>query len=481
MLRELTFKTEPFEHQIQAVGRFIDEHYGAFFCEMGTGKTKMILDIMLNGKLPGALIAAPNGLHRNWYRSEIPTHCHEDQLNVYCWQGRIASEKEHKKWFRFLKSCEIDENLFHIFLINVEALRTDAGFKAAQEFQSAIGYDGHFVIDESTCIKNPKAQVTKACLKLAQGSKSRWILNGTPITQGPLDLYSQCKFLDRDAIPFTTFTVFKNAFAVEERVTMQNRTFNKLVAYKNLKHLTNLLEPFSLRLEKKDCLDLPEKVFVEHAVEMTPEQRRVYEPLKNLCLAQLDSGEIMTADIALVQLLRLHQITTGFFKDDEGTTHPLKNNRINALLAIAETTRPLVIFCAYRENVVQVTDALVRAFPDKNVATFTGDTKGEDRTSAVQRFQDGEVNFFIGTSAAAKGLTLHRASTMVYFSNNYSLETRLQSQDRIHRIGQTNHCTYIDLVSEDTVDTTILAALKAKKEIAKTVLDDLREYIQYEN
>ena len=433
----------------------------------------------MNSSAQAIIVAAPNGLHRNWHKVELPKHCHESEYVSYCWEGTPTSQKAKKQIERFLNHPAEGKKRF--FLINVEALRTQNGYswvsafigKAVKEDQ-----DIHFIIDESTCIKNPKAQQTKAVMKLRDWCDKAWILNGTPITQGPLDLYSQCKFLNKNSIPFNSYTAFKSYFAVEEVMTLQNRSFRRIVDYKNIPQLTKLIEPFSLRLEKKDCLDLPEKTFTQHMVVMTPEQERHYAQLKDLCLTMLESGEIMTADMALVQLLRLHQITTGFFKSDDGTVTPIPNRRIEALMSIAEITSPLVIFCAYRENVAQVTESLTKTFGDKSVVTYTGETKGEDRTNAVQRFQDGDAQFFVGTSAAAKGLTLHRASTVVYFSNNYSLETRLQSQDRIHRIGQENKCTYIDLVSENTVDVAILNALNNKKEIAKSVLDDLKHMIQ---
>ena len=470
----LTYKTKPYKHQEQGIERFINETYGAFFCEMGTGKTKISIDLVCNNKMSdGVIVAAPNGLHRNWYHKELPVHANETDYLAYCWNGPPKTNKSLKEWNKFIRT---DDDRKKFLLINVEALRTANGYDRVVEFienRKSV----EFIIDESTCIKNPKAIVTKACIRLGGLCDKRWILNGTPVTQGPLDLFSQCLFLHKNALPFKSYTAFKSYFAIEEQVVMQQRTFRKIVDYKNLSHLTAILAPFSLHLRKKDCLDLPEKVFVEHIVPMTVAQQRAYDQLKNLCLTMLDSGELMTAEMALVKLIRLHQITTGFFVSDEGTVTHLPNNRIEALLSIAETTRPIVIFCAYKENITQVTKALTQVYGDKSVVTYTGDSTGEERTNAVTAFQEGKVDFFVGSSAAAKGITLHRASSMVYFSNTYSLEHRLQSQDRIHRIGQVNKCTYTDLVSEGTVDTAILNALQGKKQIANTILNDLRHII----
>lgn len=467
----------PLDHQLAAFQRFHVQDYGAFFCEMGTGKTKMILDIIQNGHESNVLVVAPNGLHLNWFHIEIPKHIHSDiKYSMYCWEGRPTSEKAHKKLFRFLEPHNRFGHDINFMLINVEALRTKAGYDAAEAFLKSSEY-AHMVIDESTCIKNPKAQQTKACLKLSALATRRWILNGTPVTQGPLDVFSQCKFLHPEALPYRTYTAFKNNFAEETLMTMQNRSFRKITGYKNLSMLTAQLSPFSLRLQKEDCLDLPPKIFTERIVEMTPAQKQAYKDMRDLCLMQLDTGQLVTASIALTKLVKLHQILTGFVTDEHGDCHDLDNNRIPALLSIAEIQKPLVIFCAYRHNVHQVTSALAQEHGEDKVVSYYGESSQSDRTAAIERFQNGEADFFVGTSAAAKGITLHRASTLIYYSNSYSLETRLQSQDRIHRIGQTSKCTYIDLVTPGTVDQMILKALLAKKDLADTVLKDIRDLL----
>jgi SNF2 family DNA or RNA helicase len=465
----MIYKTKPLKHQEQATERFVKEPYGALFCEMGTGKSKIILDIIQNSKSPvSVLIVAPNGLHHNWARNEIPKHV--ESADVYCWNGPPSSKKKQQEINRFYNL----ESYNKFFLINVEALRTKSGFDFALAFLVGSGNtERHFIVDESTCIKNPKAQQTKAVMRLAKQSDRRWILNGTPITQGPLDLYSQCKFLDANSIPEKTMTTFKHAYAIERTMTMGNRSFNKVVGYQNLDKLTKNIEPFSLRLEKKDCLDLPEKTFTPMYVELTPEQERVYKSIKEDSIAMLQ-GELVTTTMALTRIVKLHQILTGFVITDDDVTVNLKNNRITLLQQIAETTRPLVIFCAYKHNVQQIKDAL----SDYKVVTYTGDDSTAQKNDAVLAFQEGDADIFVGTSAAAKGLTLTRASTMVYYSNNYSLENRLQSQDRIHRIGQDNKCTYIDLVVPNSIDEAILRRLKEKKELSNEVLDDLIDIIK---
>ena len=466
----MIYKTQPLKHQKEAVNRFKDQHYGALLCEMGTGKTKIVLDIIKNSmKRFDVIVVAPNGLHHNWGINEIPKHM--DGVLTYTWRGPIKSKKGKQGFTRF---C-VAQDKPRIFLINVEALRTADGFKTATQFLASSPYpaERHMVVDESTCIKNPKALQTKRVLDLSSCVDRRWVLNGTPITQSPLDLFTQCRFLSKDAIPFNTYTAFKHSFAIETVVTMGSRAFRKVIGYQNLEQLTKLLEPFTLRIEKKDCLDLPNKTFMQHAIELTPKQQRVYDSMKNDCLALLDNGELVTSTLALTKIVKLHQILTGFVTDDDGTEHAIENNRIAALMQIAETTQPLVVFCAYKFNIKQIKEELTKRFPEKTIAEYHGDVSDRVRNQSVQDFQNGNADFFLATSAGAKGLTLHRASTMVYYSNNYSLETRLQSQDRIHRIGQEKKCTYIDLVVPQTVDDAILKRLEEKKELSSMVLDDL--------
>jgi len=470
----MIYKTKPFKHQEDAVRRFVDKPYGALFCEMGTGKTKIVLDIVQNAEeAVDVVVIAPNGLHHNWAINEIPQH-YKKPIDVFCWKGPIKTIKAKKEFQWFLNGHKKSR----MILINIEALRTASGFTTVSQFLDSANHEIHMIVDESTCIKNPKALQTKRVLELSKRANCKWILNGTPITQSPLDLFSQCRFLDKNAVPYNTYTAFKHAFAVETVITMGSRAFRKVVGYQNLEQLTKILEPFSLRIEKKDCLDLPEKTFVKQAIELHPQQKRMYDSMKDDCLAMLQSGELVTSTLALTKIVKLHQILTGFITDDEGAEHAIENNRIAALMQIAETTKPLVVFCAYRHNVRTVCDALAKEYGRHQVVAFSGNESSTQRNKAVKHFQNGQATFFVGTSAAAKGLTLHRASTMIYYSNNYSLETRLQSQDRIHRIGQKNKCTYIDLVVPNTVDDAILKRLKQKKELSNMVLDDLIEIIK---
>ncbi len=210
-------------------------------------------------------------------------------------------------------------------------------------------------------------------------------------------------------------------------------------------------------------------------MDLTPEQTKAYNEMKALALAQIDGGIVSTVN-ALTQIMRLHQIVCGHVKLDDGTVVELPNKRMDELLAIVEETDgKIIIWANYRHDIEAIKLALAKEYGMNSVATYYGDTESEERQRIVNDFQkpDSELRFFVGNpSTGGYGLTLTAASTMVYYSNSFDLEKRLQSEDRAHRIGQTKNVTYIDLIAVGTVDEKIVKALRAKIDIATQVLGE---------
>lgn len=476
----MNFKTKPFEHQRRAYERFVDKPYGALLLEQGLGKTKIMLDILGNQRIGRVLVLAPNGLHANWYHKELPEHypCIEAP-KCYLWRGPATTMKARQELDEFLRQ---DPACPQFLFMNIEAIRTRKGFELAQAYllasAGATTAETCLIIDESSCIKNPKAQVTKAAMKLGGWADRRFILSGTPMTQGPLDMFSQLKFLHDTAPFYRTWTAFKSAFAIQETCYAGSRSFQKITGFRNLERLSEIMSPTCLRLTKEECLDLPEKRWQQIHVDMKPEQAKAYEEMRSHAFSELTSGAIVSSTIPLTTIMKLQQICSGFVTDDEGIEHELPCGKLPALMQIAENTKPLVIFCAFRRNVSQVLNALADAYGPDKVVGYYGGMKQAERTEAIQKFQDGRADFIVCTSAGARGITLTRASTMVYFSNTYALDTRLQSQDRIHRIGQEQKCLYIDLTTPGTVDQRILEALTRKEDITKLVLTELIEFVR---
>ena len=451
----------------------------AYFMEMGTGKSKVLLDnismLYDKGKINGALIVAPKGVYKNWYDSEIPEHLvdHIEKKTVL-WQANITAKQEQK-----LKSLFKPEVDLHILIMNVEALSTKKGVDFASKF--LMSHQTLFAVDESTTIKNPKAKRTKNIVSLSTLGKYRRILTGSPVTKSPLDLFTQCYFLDPFLLDHSSYYSFRTRYAIMKTANFNGRSVQIVVGYHNLDELTEKLKAFSYRVLKDDCLDLPPKTFMKRIIQLTPEQKRVYQQKKQMALAELN-GKMVTTATVLVQLMRLHQITCGHFKSDDGTTQKIKNNRIEELMEVLEEVHgKVVIWAQYRYDIETIVEHIEKRFGDNSVVTYYGDTTEEERRKAIKAIQspDSKIRFLVGTTqTGGYGITLTGASTMIYYSNGYDLEKRQQSEARIDRIGQKHPMTYIDLIAEDTIDEKIVKALRKKVNIANEIMgEELKQWI----
>ena len=468
------FKTKPYEHQLEALKRSWNKREYAYFMEMGTGKSKVLIDNIAllydKGGINAAIIVAPKGVYRNWSGKEIPAHM-PDHVERYIGVWNPAPTVKQKA--ELMKLFEVSPEL-KILIINVEAFSTKKGVAFVEKF--ILAHNALIAVDESTTIKNPKAQRTKNLLKLALNTKYRRILTGFPVTQSPLDLYSQSAFLSTQLLGYSSFYSFQNRYAKVINRSMGQRTFRQVVGYQNLEELTENVNEFSYRVLKKECLDLPDKVYQRREVELTPEQKKVYKQLKDYAIAQLESSELVSVTSVLTQILRLHQVVCGFVKHDQGEEVEIKNNRLDSLLdVLAETQGKVIIWANYQYDIKRILKTLQDTVGTEAVATYYGETLDEDRQQIIKSFQDPDspLTYLISNvQTGGYGITLTEASTVIYYSNNYDLEKRLQSEDRAHRIGQTNKVTYIDLVAKGTVDEKIVKALRNKLDLAQEVLGD---------
>ena len=476
------FKTQPYDHQRKALKDSWSAEFYALFMEMGTGKSKVTVDniaiLYETGKLNAALIIAPKGVYDNWAKGEIPTHL-PDRIarHVMRWSPLKTQKYEHELTSFILNK----DRLLKIFVMNVEAFSTPRGFEAARAFLFQ-NPENMVVVDESTTIKNRKAQRTANIIKLRDMAKYRRILTGSPITKSPMDLFSQCELLKEKCLGFNSYFAYQNRYANVQKRTMGHRSFQQIVGYRRLDELSEKLDRFSNRTLKQDCLDLPEKVYIKRFVELTPEQERVYKQMKKLALAKLETGELATTASVLTQIMRLQQICCGHFQPDDGDIRVLKNNRMTELMELAEEVQgKAIIWATYTHDILHIAKALREQFGEDAVATYYGGTAQDDRQDIVNRFQNNAdpLRFFVGQpKTGGYGITLTAANTVIYYSNSYDLEIRLQSEDRAHRIGQTNKVTYIDLVTPDTIDERILAALRNKIDIAGEVLgEDAKDWL----
>ena len=477
------FKTQPYDHQRKALKDSWSAEYYALFMEMGTGKSKVAVDniaiLYEAGKITAALIVAPKGVYDNWVRGEIPAHLPDRIVrHVMRW-----SPVKTQKYENELKDFIVDKDQkLKIFVMNVEAFSSERGFEAAQAFLYQ-NPNNMIVVDESTTIKNRKAQRTANLIKLRDLAKYRRILTGSPITKSPMDLFSQCELLKEKCLGFNSYFAYQSRYANVQKRTMGHRSFQQIVGYRRLDELSEKLDKISNRTLKEDCLDLPEKVYIKRFVDLTPEQERVYNQMKKLALAKLETGELATTASVLTQIMRLQQICCGHFQPDDEDIKNLKNNRMSELMdLIEEVNGKAIIWATYTHDIQNIAATIRERFGEDSVSCYYGGTQQDDRQDIVNRFQDKRdpLRFFVGQpKTGGYGITLTAANTVIYYSNSYDLEIRLQSEDRAHRIGQTNKVTYIDLVSPNTIDEKILTALRSKIDIAGEVLgEDAKDWLR---
>ena len=472
------FKTKPYKHQMTALEKSWHKETYAYFMEMGTGKTKVLIDNMAmlydKGRIDGALIIAPKGVVKTWYEQEIPTHLPNHIENVtVLWQPNITKKQQEK-----LESLFEIETALHILVMNVEAFSTEKGIKFASKFLNS--HKVLMAIDESTTIKTPTAKRTKNIIKLGNYSKYRRIMTGSPVTKNPLDLYTQCEFLDPYLLNHSSYYAFRNRYAQMKTMHVRGRSIQVVHAFQNLAELSEKLQGFSYRVLKEDCLDLPPKNWTKRHITLSKEQQKVYDQMKKEALATLN-GKVTSTMTVITQLMRLQQITCGHFVADDGSTQEIKNNRIIELMEVLdEIEGKAIIWGHWQKDIQNIVGEIEKVYGPGSVVSYYGLTPQDERQDNIRRFQDDpECRFMVGTpSTGGYGITLTAANTVIYYSNGYDLEKRLQSEDRAHRIGQKKNVTYIDIIAENTVDDKIVKSLRKKINIASEVLgEELRAWI----
>ena len=473
------FKTKPYQHQLDTLKESWDKENFAYFMEMGTGKSKVLIDnasmLYDKGLINGLLLIAPKGVYKNWYDSEIPTHMADHiEKKVVLWKTTDKSIKQ-KKILNTLFETGTD---FHILIMNVEAFSSGDGTAFAEKFLSC--HKAMIAIDESTTIKTPKSNRTRNIVSLRGLAKYRRILTGSPVTKSPLDLFSQCAFLDPWLLEHESYWTFKSRYAVTRKIQVSGRQVEIIVGYRHLGELSEKIKPFSKRILKDDCLDLPKKTWMKHRVELTAEQKKLYKQMKQEAIAFLD-GKVQSSATVMTQLMRLHQITCGHFTADDDTIKDLPCKRLDELMEIIDKVEgKAIIWSHYTHDVKRIIKQIQKEHGEESVVDYFGETDQESRSINIKKFQtDDKCRFFVGTThTGGYGITLTAGSTMIYFSNGYDLEKRQQSEARIDRIGQTKPMTYIDIIAEDTIDDRIVKALRNKVNIANEIMgENYKEWI----
>ncbi len=477
---QFKYKTKPYAHQEDALQKSHDKKNFAYFMEMGCGKSKVLIDniywLWQQKEIDTAIVVAPKGVYMNWKNNEIPIHLPDDiDADIYLWKA--SSTKNEKKK---LSEGVTKRDKFRILLMNVESFVT----KKAPVFLESFTHRSEFLlaIDESTTIKNVKAKRTKAIMKFGETAKYKRILTGSPITQSPLDLYSQCAFLNKRLLGYDSYWSFQGRFAIIKQQRMGSMSFNQVVGYKNLEELTQKLKLFAHRTTKKEALDLPDKIYTTRQVELTSTQQEHYVSMKKTSVVFLEDGEMVTAPEVMTRLLRLQQLLCGYLVSDDGETVEIANNRIKVMMeVIEEMDGKIIIWSRFRHDIKKIKNELCKTYGSGSVVTYYGDTSQEDRDSAIHNFQTNpETRFFVSNAqTGGRGITLTAASNVIYYSNDFNLESRKQSEDRCHRIGQHKPVLYVDLVCPNTVDVHIVKSLLQKDKIAtKTLGEEVLEWLK---
>jgi SNF2 family DNA or RNA helicase len=500
------FGTQPFSHQLEAFERTRDMAATAIFWEQGTGKTKLIIDtacwLYERGEIDALIVVAPNGVHRNWLTDELPTHTPK-RLQASILGHAYQTGKAGTKWHKNICNMILEyKGGLSILCLTYDAVMTDPGRNLLWSMLSKRKV--LYVADEAHRIKEPSAKRTKRVVASSKYAKYRRILTGTPVANGPFDVFSLMKFLDEGfwkAHGLDNYAAFKSRFGVflKGYNSVQGREFDQLVGYQNLPALERIITEHSSRVLKEDVLDLPPKLYSKRYVEMTSAQRRAYEELREEFFTEI-KGEMIEAPLAIVRLLRLQQVLCGYLPSEEGEPyHELEggNPRVSELIDVVNgLPHKAIIFTRFRRDIDLITAALTKE--GLTWVRYDGSVGANQREEAIARFkgvrpimrggqvvgheavlQEQQVQFIVANTAAlSEGRTLTEAKTVIYYNNSFKLIEREQSEDRAHRAGQDQSVNYVDLMVADTVDEQIVMALRRKKDIAATITgDQLREWL----
>lgn len=439
------------------------------FMEQGTGKSKIIIDIeefqYKEGFIDGViLVVGPKNLVLNWANIELPKHANL-KYDTIIWSDRI---KKADTVFN-----QKHNNIVWL-IINIDALITDRVVPYIRKFIETYPRFS-LVIDESTCVKSMKAKRSIRAQKLAGFAASRFITSGTPVTNSPLDLYAQAEIL-KPGLLGKNFWAFRNRYAVHERIDLGFRAFDKIVGYQNLEELTSRVQAWGAILKKKDCLDLPEKMFRLVDCPMTTEQMEIYEDLRLKAITEIKDHKIHAVN-AISLINKLLQVCAGQIKLDDGTYYDIPNNRIDTIEELVDEAKETktIIWSAFRRCGYQIAERL----KDKAVHIHADLT---DR-QRFDRLEDFKINpdfdaLIANPASLGHGTTMIEAANTIYHSRTWNYEHRAQSQDRNHRIGQTKSVLYTDVVSQECkVEMSVIKDLTRKRDVSNVVVATPQEVL----
>lgn len=488
-----------YSHQRAGV-KFLVAHNAAMLCdEMGVGKSRQALvaaqQLFAERKIDRVLILAPAAVRISWreemdkLQSEIPfIPCVYDVKKQFIYGARVTPATKREDW-QFAGPQDIP-----VLVTSYALLPQDRHVKALSKW--CFNGNALLICDESSFLKSRTAKQTKGSAKIAENCVYRWLLTGTPIANSPLDLYGQALVMSNGDGPlksFKNFYHFRSRYATTQPMRFGGRTFQQVIGYQNLDELNKLFKPYVLRRTKQECLDLPPKTFEVREVALSEETWHTYQELKRDALLNLGNGNIRPEPNAAVRITRLAQLTSGYAGQVIGGDDPecmenqgrdvssekldwVVNEVLNGELSDEQA---IVIWTRWRRESIRLQEMFATKI---DVYRIFGGQQDKHRSFDVQSFQTSTKRraMIAQVHAGGFGITLHAASTAIYLSNSFSYVDRVQSSDRIHRIGQHHPCLYLDVLAcgpkgQSSIDHYILKALQEKKNISEITCDAWRE------
>lgn len=469
-------KIQLWKHQILAIQKSEGmDHYGLFF-EPGVGKTATTIHMLrqrmnAHKKLLPVLVLCPPVVIENW-KQEFLMHSKIPDSRIHCLTG--PGEKRFKT---------LQANPGEIFITNYEALLMEPVFKELVKLLSLP--HAALVCDEIHRCKDTTAKRTKRTIQLADIAHYRFGLTGTPVLNSLMDVFSQMRIIDRGASLGNNFFSFRAKYFYDKNRGMSREKY--FPDWRPLPHaekeIRHSLERNGMYASKSDCLDLPPLVKKVIHVELSPEQKRLYKEMKKDLIATIsdDGGtHVSIAELAITKALRLQQIVSGHLRveqnDGEARTITIRDNprktALKELLSDITVCSKVLVWSVFKDNYEDIRDvceSLRIRFVEVHGEVF-------DKKSAVDSFNnDPEVRVLIGhPGSGGIGINLTSSNVSIYYSRNFSLEQRLQSEARNYRGGSEIHqsITLIDLVAKDTIDELVLKSLESKQELSNRILKE---------
>ena len=480
---EADFRTTPFDHQLREFETSCDMRARALFWQMRTGKSKLTVDTAWHNhrrrRIRSVIVLAPNGVHENWERREVPTHAWDDGYDAWSWRTDLRDDPEHLSRFEAAVS---GKGLSWFCFSSAVLTRPDVK-QAIKRVLKDRG-DTMLVVDESHDYRVPGAKRTMFARVLAPKCTMSRILSGTPVENSPLNAFSQFELLKKGALGYTSFEEFEKRYAEYEKTyTRDGRSFPKLKGYTNLGELTERMAPFCSVVLRSDCHDLPDLVFKDRAVEITEEQRRVYNELRLSFLMALESGEVISVGERTQRLIKLQQVLSGYVKDELGETHWLvkdeDNPRLKAVVdEVNLTGGRCIVWCAFRPDMDKVKWALER--DGHEVLEYHGRTSNAQKARVRKDFEPGShgVAHLVGHPVSGgSGLDLSAADKIIWYSHTFDAVVRSQADERATAIGGGN-VPVVDLTCGLT-DDYVRGNVKDKVSVADAVSrNGLREVLR---